>query len=110
MIAPASRMHDTLQVLSTYARENVSKRHTLYGGMAQVMVVMGFVLAASASLSAQACLLQLFQTGAFASLTPSASSHQVLIRQSDGSYTAYEIPYTAPYQALSTVPAIIGSG
>src|SRR5260370_26101306 len=62
------------------------------------------IFAGPAILHAQACLPVLFQTGAFASLTPSASSHQVLIRQSDGSYTAYEIPYTAPYHVLSTVP------
>jgi len=61
------------------------------------------ILAGPAILPAQVCLPTLFQTGAFASLTPSANSHQVLIRQSDGSYTAYEIPYTAPYQVLSTV-------
>lgn len=52
----------------------------------------------------QVCLPQLFQTGAFASLTPSGASHQVLLRQSDGSYTAFEIPDAPPYQALSTTP------
>jgi len=63
------------------------------------------VLAVPAILPAQpVCLPQLFQTGAFASLTPSGSSQQFLLRQSDGSYTAVEIPDTAPYQVLSTVP------
>ncbi len=66
--------------------------------------LLALMLAAPVILPAQACLPALFQTGAFASLTPSVSSHQVLIRQSDGSYTAYDIPYTAPYQVLGTVP------
>ena len=66
--------------------------------------LLAMMLAAPVILPAQACLPALFQTGAFASLTPSANSHQVLIRQSDGSYTAFEIPDTAPYQVLSTVP------
>jgi len=63
------------------------------------------ILAAPAILHAQACLPQLFQTGAFASLTPSGSSQQILLRQNDGSYTAFEIPDTAPYKVLSTTPS-----
>jgi len=40
--------------------------------------VLAAILAAPVILPGQACLPQLFQTGAFASLTPSGSSQQIL--------------------------------
>ncbi len=67
-------------------------------------VLLAVILAGPAILPAQVCLPTLFRVGASANLTPNATAHQVLLRQSDGSYTAYEIPNTAPYQVLSAVP------
>ena len=52
----------------------------------------------------QACPPETFQITASANLVPSASSYQVLLRQDDRSYTAYEITNTAPYQVLNTLP------
>jgi uncharacterized protein (TIGR03437 family) len=63
------------------------------------------VLAVSATLPAQqACPPATLQAAAEANLVPSASSYQVLLRQDDGSYSAYEITNGAPYQVLSTLP------
>ncbi len=45
-----------------------------------------------------------FQLGYAAGLTPSANSHQVLLKQPDGSYTAFELSDTSPYRILSTTP------
>src|SRR5690242_20524669 len=63
------------------------------------------VLAVFATLPAQqACPPATLQAAAEANLVPSASSYQVLLRQDDGSYSAYEITNGAPYQVLSTLP------
>ena len=37
-------------------------------------------------------------------LSPTSSSHQVLLRQSDGSYTAFEVANATPYTVLRTIP------
>src|SRR5271154_1484576 len=102
-------MFNALHLPDTPHHQNVPKCRTLRGITRHAIsrswsALLALMLAAPVILPAQACLPALFQTGAFASLTPSANSHQVLIRQSDGSYTAYEIPYTPPYEVLSTVP------
>jgi uncharacterized protein (TIGR03437 family) len=95
-------MFNPLHGPDTPHRHNVPKRLTFCGTMLHAIVLA--ILAGPTILPAQVCLPALFQVGASANLTPSGASHQVLLRQSDGSYTAYEIPDTAPYQVLSTVP------
>jgi len=97
-------MFYSLHASSTYLHLDVLKCHTLCGAILQMFTLLGLVFAAPLMLTAQACVPQLFQTGAFASLTPSGASHQILLRQNDGSYTAFEIPDATPYQALSTTP------
>src|ERR1700693_5948474 len=37
-------------------------------------------------------------------LNPTNSSHLVLLRQSDGSYTAYEMANASPYGVLRSIP------
>jgi len=84
--------------------QNVLKRHDACGIKRHALALAAVILAGPAILSAQVCLPTLFQVGAVAHLNPSGTSHQVLLRQSDGSYTAYEIPNTAPYKVLRSVP------
>jgi hypothetical protein len=84
--------------------QNVLKRRTACGIKRHALALAAVILAGPAILRAQVCLPTLFQVGAVAHLNPSGTSHQVLLRQSDGSYTAYEIPNTAPYKVLSNVP------
>src|SRR5438309_862299 len=45
-----------------------------------------------------------FQTAISANLKPSTSSHITLIRQADGSYTAYEIADSSPYRMVRATP------
>ena len=45
-----------------------------------------------------------FQTASWASLTPTAGSHLNLLRQNDGSYTAYETGNESPYTIVRTIP------
>ncbi|MBV8843149.1 MAG: VCBS repeat-containing protein, partial [Bryobacterales bacterium] len=45
-----------------------------------------------------------FQTQSAASLKPASTSHTVLLRQNDGSYTGYEMADASPYQVLKTTP------
>src|ERR1051326_2520734 len=85
--------------------QNVLKRRTACGIKRHVLALAAVILARRALLRAQVSLPALFQVGAIAHLNPSGTSHQVLLRQSDGSYTAHEIPNTAPYKALRNVPA-----
>jgi hypothetical protein len=39
-----------------------------------------------------------------AALAPSPGVHLVLLKQSDGSYTAFELSNTSPYGILRTIP------
>src|ERR1035437_4312951 len=43
-----------------------------------------------------------FQGAASASLKPSASTHTLLLQQSDGSYTAFEMTDASPYRIVRT--------
>ncbi len=61
--------------------------------------LIGFV----ATVSSAACPVS-FQTQSAASLTPTASSHIVLLRQSNGSFTGYEVQNAAPFAVLNTIP------
>ena len=45
-----------------------------------------------------------FQAAVSANLKPTASSHITLARQSDGSYTAYEMTDASPYRIIRTTP------
>src|SRR5207302_1267768 len=45
-----------------------------------------------------------FQGAPSASLKPSASTHMVLLQQSDGSYTAFELTDASPYGIVRTLP------
>ena len=45
-----------------------------------------------------------FQLAVTANPTPSSTSHIVLLRQSDGSYTAYEMTNASPYRIIRTTP------
>ena len=54
--------------------------------------------------SQSACPAVQFQGTATALASPTSSSHIVVARQLDGSYTAYELSNTSPYPILHTTP------
>ena len=45
-----------------------------------------------------------FTSARSATLAPSPGVHRVLLKQSDGSYTAFELNNTSPYRVLRTIP------
>src|SRR5215469_12310319 len=55
-------------------------------------------------LTAAACPEFLFQNAVTATAAPSATSHTVVARQPDGSYTAYELSNTSPYPIIRETP------
>lgn len=64
-----------------------------------------FLLLAATSASAQpACPPIHFLNANTVDLTPTLSSHLVLLRQEDSSYTAYELANASPYRLLRTIP------
>src|SRR5258707_1245902 len=64
-----------------------------------------FLAMASFSAFAQStCPSVNFLTARSASLKPSATSHIDVIRQSDGSYTGFEVADAAPYRTLNVTP------
>jgi FG-GAP-like repeat len=63
------------------------------------------VVASAAWAQAQpGCPAVNFQTAVSANLQPSDSSHIVLLRQSDGSYTGYEMTNQSPYRIIRATP------
>ena len=45
-----------------------------------------------------------FTSARSATLAPSPGVHRVLLKQSNGSYTAFELNNTSPYRVLRTIP------
>src|SRR5215471_8242385 len=62
------------------------------------------IVAAGCRLASGACPVS-FETQSAASLKPSATTHTVLLRQSDGSYTGYEMADASPYGVVKVTPA-----
>jgi uncharacterized protein (TIGR03437 family) len=62
------------------------------------------LLAASFGNAQPACRPVEFQSAASASLKPSASTHITLLRQTDGSYTAFELTDASPYRIVRATP------
>ena len=60
------------------------------------------LLCAGAAHAQSGCPAVTFQGAASASLKPSGSTHTVLLRQNDSSYTAFELTDTAPYRIVRT--------
>jgi uncharacterized protein (TIGR03437 family) len=65
-------------------------------------VVLAVTLAACIGHAQPACPSVNFQGAASASLKPSLSTHMVVLRQSDGSYTAFELTDASPYRIVRT--------
>ena len=64
---------------------------------------MTVVLAACAQ-AQPGCPAVAFKTAVSANLQPSAASHIVLLRENDGSYTAYEMTNASPYRIVRKTP------
>lgn len=62
------------------------------------------LLTAICSFGQTTCPAVNFLTGQTVNLQPTPSSHLDLLRQSDGSYTAFEVPNTSPSLVVSTTP------
>ena len=68
----------------------------------RIFVVLAVALAACIGHAQPACPSVSFQGAASASLKPSLSTHMVVLRQSDGSYTAFELTDASPYRIVRT--------
>jgi uncharacterized protein (TIGR03437 family) len=63
-----------------------------------------FVLIGACAYAQPGCPAVNFQAAVSANLKPSVSSHTTLVRQGDGSYTAYETADASPYRVDRTTP------
>ena len=68
----------------------------------RILVVLAVTLAACIGHAQPACPSVNFQGAASASLKPGLSTHMVVLRQSDGSYTAFELTDASPYRIVRT--------
>ncbi len=68
----------------------------------RIFAVLAAILAACIGHAQPACPSVNFQGAASASLKPSLSTHTVVLRQSDGSYTAFELTDASPYRIVRT--------
>jgi FG-GAP-like repeat/FG-GAP repeat len=66
----------------------------------------GFLFGLVGAISAAACPVS-FQTQSAASLTPTASSHIVLLRQNSDSFTGYEVQNVSPFTVMNTNSAFL---
>src|SRR2546429_7574808 len=83
-------------------QEPVGKPINMQALLLRLLLKVCTVMAASA-VCAQAqtsCPPVNFQTAVSANLEPSTSSHIVLLRQSNGSYTGYEMTNQSPYRII----------
>jgi len=70
-------------------------------------IQLAFAMAVALAACAQAqpgCPAVAFKTAVSANLQPSAASHIVLLRENDGSYTAYEMTNESPYRIVRKTP------
>ena len=76
--------------------------HNCYGGMIHAARAAGaLLLAALPALSQIACPELNFLSTRTLNLKPSPTTHTDVLRQSDGSYTGYEVTDAAPYRLIS---------
>ena len=68
----------------------------------RIFAVLAVTLAACVGHAQPACPSVNFQGAVSASLKPSLSTHIVVLRQSDGSYTAFELTDASPYRIVRT--------
>ena len=70
-------------------------------------IQLAFAMAVALAACAQAqpgCPAVAFKTAVSANLQPSAASHIVMLRENDGSYTAYEMTNESPYRIVRKTP------
>ena len=71
----------------------------------KVLLIPGVAMVGSVCVAAQpGCPAVSFQAAYSQSLTPTPSSHVVLLQQADNSYTAYEAANASPYSVIGTTP------
>jgi hypothetical protein len=76
-------------------------------GLQGMRIQLAFAVAVALAACAQAqpgCPAVAFKTALSPDMHPSAASHIVLLRESDGSYTAYEMTNASPYRIVRKTP------
>src|SRR5260370_35110683 len=68
-------------------------------------LLVAFCLVVAGEQAQPGCPAVNFQGGISAHLKPSSSSHTTIVRQSDGSFTAYEMTDSSPYRIIRATPS-----